>query len=148
MNYASVDQEVGRALGERRADPQAGAPSLGVVDQPSTLAAQAAVDPPASVAEPGFVAKSYSKRLDACRAEAARAKEAIEALQARYVGDTGVKSLRIRANSVVGHHDEVPASSAQALGPGFTLRQGLASSTRFTKPELDSLAAALEDASA
>ena len=106
-----------------------------------------APDPPPSVAEPGFIAKGYSKRLDACRAEAARAKEAIEALQARYVGDTGVKSLRIRVNSVIGHHVEVPASSAPSLGPGFTLRQGLASSTRFTTPELDSLAATLEEAS-
>ena len=107
-----------------------------------------APDLPASVAEPGFVAKGYSKRLDACRAEAARAKEAIEALQARYVGDTGVKSLRIRVNSVIGHYVEVPASNAQSLGLRFTLRQGLASSTRFTTPELDSLAAVLEDASA
>ena len=106
-----------------------------------------APDPPASVAEPGFIANGYSKRLDACRAEAARAKEAIEALQARYVGDTGIKSLRIRANSVIGHHVEVPAASAQALGPEFTLRQGLASSTRFTTPELDSLAATLDEAS-
>jgi len=107
-----------------------------------------APDPPASLAEPGFVAKGYAKRLDACRAEAARAKEAIEELQARYVGDTGVKSLRIRVNSVVGHHVEVPAASAQSLGAGFTLRQGLASSTRFSTPELDSLAATLEEASA
>ncbi len=103
-------------------------------------------DPPASFAEPGFIAKGYARRLDACRAEVARAKEAIEELQARYVRDTGVKSLRIRVNSVVGHHVEVPATSAQNLGPGFTLRQGLASSTRFSTPELDSLAAALEEA--
>ena len=107
-----------------------------------------APDPPASVAEPGFIAKGYAKRLDTCRAEAARAREAIESLQVRYVADTGIKSLRIRANSVIGHHVEVPAASAQALGPGFTLRQGLASSTRFTAPELDGLAAALEEASA
>ncbi len=107
-----------------------------------------APDPPASLTEPGFIAKGYSKRLDACRGEAARAKEAIEDLQARYVRDTGVKSLRIRVNSVIGHHVEVPAANAQSLGPGFALRQGLASSTRFTTPELDGLAAALEDASA
>lgn len=107
-----------------------------------------APDLPASVADPGFIAKGYSKRLDALRAEAARAKAAIEDLRARYVRDTRVKSLRIRANSVIGHHVEVPATSAQALGPGFTLRQGLASSTRFTTPELDGLATALEEASA
>ena len=117
----------------------------------STLAAALhralAPDPPASVAEPGFIANGYSKRLDACRAEAARAMEAIEALQARYVGNTGIKSLRIRANTVIGHHVEVPASSAPSLGPGFTLRQGLVSSTRFTTPELDGLAAMLEETS-
>ncbi len=107
-----------------------------------------APDPPVSLAEAGFIAKGYARRLDACRAEVARAKEAIEELQARYVRDTGVKSLRIRVNSVVGHHVEVPAASAQALGAGFTLRQGLASSTRFSTPELDDLAAVLEDASA
>ena len=106
-----------------------------------------APDPPSSSREPGFIAQGYAKRLDACQDEIARAKEAIEDLQARYVRDTGVKSLRIRVNSVIGHHVEVPAASAQSLGAGFTLRQGLASSTRFSTPELDSLAARLEEAS-
>ena len=107
-----------------------------------------APNPPSSLAEAGYIAKGYAKRLDACRAEAACAKAAIEDLQARYIGDTGIKSLRIRVNSVVGHHVEVPASSAQSLGAGFTLRQGLASSTRFSTPELDGLAGVLEEASA
>ena len=68
-------------------------------------------------------------------------------MQARYVRDTGVKELRIQTNRSVGYHVEVPTSGAKALGPGFTLRRGLASSTRFSAPELDALAAALEDAS-
>ncbi len=106
-----------------------------------------APNPPPSLAEPGFIAKGYAKRLDTCRAEVARAKEAIEDLQARYVAETGVKALRIRTNSIVGHHVEVPTSSAQTLGAAFTLRQGLASSTRFSTPELDGLATALEEAS-
>ena len=58
-----------------------------------------------------------------------------------------MKALKVRTNQVVGYHVEVPSSSAKALGAGFTLRQGLASSTRFSTPELDTLAAALEDAS-
>ena len=103
--------------------------------------------PPVSAKEPGFIADGYAQRLDASRAEAARARGAIEDLQGRYVAETGVKALKIRANSVVGHHIEVPAPSAKALGAGFTLRQGLASTTRFTTPELDRLAAALEAAS-
>jgi len=62
------------------------------------------------------------------------------------VEETGVKALRIRVNAVVGHHVEVPVANAKALGPDFTLRQGLASTTRFTTPELDRLAATLEAA--
>ncbi len=106
-----------------------------------------ASNPPLSVREPGFIASRYSKRLDTCRSDAARAKTAIAELQERYVTQTGIKALKIRTNSIVGHHVEVPASSAKALGTGFTLRQGLASSTRFTTPELDGLAETLEEAS-
>jgi hypothetical protein len=40
---APVDQEVGRAFRDRRADPQAGPMPFGVVDQPGALAAQVAV---------------------------------------------------------------------------------------------------------
>jgi len=104
-------------------------------------------DPPLSIKEPGFITAGYAKRLDASRAEVAKSEIAIKDLQTRYAEDTGVKALRIRVNSVVGHHVEVPAASAGALGPDFTLRQGLASSTRFTTPVLDRLAAQLEAAS-
>jgi DNA mismatch repair protein MutS len=103
--------------------------------------------PPSGQAS-GFVAEGYAKALDAKRAEVANAKTAIETLQSRYVQETGIKSLKIRANAIVGHHVEVPASSAKDLGAAFTLRQGLASSTRFTTAELDRLAAMLEAASA
>ena len=125
--------------------------SVAAADAPGALAATLrralAPNPPPTTKEPGFIADGYSKRLDAARADLARAKTAVEALQARYVRDTGVKALKIRTNLVVGYHVEVPSSSAKALGAGFTLRQGLASSTRFSTPELDTLAAALEDAS-
>jgi DNA mismatch repair protein MutS len=103
-------------------------------------------EPPLSAKESGFIADDYAKRLDARRAEAAEAKGAIENLQSRYVQKTGSKSLKIRANSIMGHYVEVPASSAKNLGADFTLRQGLASTTRFTTPELDRLAATLEAA--
>jgi DNA mismatch repair protein MutS len=104
-------------------------------------------EPPLSARESGFIADGYARRLDARRAEVAEAKGAIENLQSRYVQETGIKSLKIRVNSIVGHHVEVPAASAKNLGTDFTLRQGLASTTRFTTPELDRLAATLEVAS-
>src|SRR3954470_24614449 len=43
LGHAAVDQEVGCALGQRRADPLPGPVPLGVVDQMSALAGQVAV---------------------------------------------------------------------------------------------------------
>src|SRR5215218_1014282 len=44
LGHAPIDQKVGRALGERRPDPQAGPMPFGVVNQPGALAAEVAVD--------------------------------------------------------------------------------------------------------
>lgn len=107
-----------------------------------------AADLPKSLAEPGFVATGFDSKLDALRAEEDRLRQAVDELQASYVAQTGIKSLRIRSNSVVGYHVEVPAAQAKAIGPEFTLRQGLASSTRFTSERLDKLAAGLEETAA
>ncbi len=106
-----------------------------------------AIELPATIKEPGFVADGYATRLDDARRAAARANKAIEELQGAYMAQTGVKSLRIRVNTLVGYHVEVPAAQAKALGEGFTLRQGLASSTRFSTTKLDALAVQLEEAS-
>ena len=103
---------------------------------------------PATVKEPGYVGAGYAARLDEARLEATRTREAVNELQARYVAETGAKALRIRVNTLVGYHVEVPAAQAKALGEGFILRQGLASSTRFSTVELDALAARLEEANA
>ena len=102
--------------------------------------------PPATTRELGFVAEGYDRQLDAHRAEAGAARNAIARLQDRYIQETGIKSLKIRTNNVLGYHLEVPASSTKVLANGFTLRQGLASSTRYSTPELDQLATAHEAA--
>ena len=96
--------------------------------------------PPATTRDLGFVAEGYDRQLDACRTEAGVARNAIARLQDRYIQETGIKSLKVRTNNVLGYHLEVPAASAKALGNGFSLRQGLASSTRYSTAELDRLA--------
>ena len=109
-----------------------------------TLRSALVPQPPLSARESGFIADGYARRLDARRAETAEAKAAIESLQSRYVQETSIKSLKIRTNSILGYHLEVPASSAGSLGADYRLRQGLASTTRFTTAELDRLATTLE----
>ncbi len=123
---------------------QAGKGSCGALLQ--MLRRSLVAHPPASVAEMGFVAEGYAARVDAARIALRRAQDAIEALQARYIADTGIKSLRVRTNSIIGYHVEVPASSSGKLESGFVLRQGLASTTRFSSAELDAAAICLEEA--
>src|SRR3954471_18587339 len=44
FGHAAVDQEVGGAFRDRRADPQTGPMAFGIVDQPGALAGQITVD--------------------------------------------------------------------------------------------------------
>lgn len=104
-----------------------------------------AADLPTTATEAGYVRDGYSARLDDARVDATRAREAIDKLQARYVTKTGIKGLRVKVNTLVGYHVEVPSALAATLDGSFTLRQGLASSTRFSTDELDALAARLEE---
>ena len=101
---------------------------------------------PVMMREIGFIAEGYDRQLDSFRAAASAARDAIARLQDRYVRETGIKSLKIRTNNVLGYHLEVPASSTNALGNEFTLRQGLASSTRYSTAELDGMATTHEAA--
>jgi DNA mismatch repair protein MutS len=96
--------------------------------------------PPSSVGEGGFVADGFHLELDARRAKAIAAGEEIDRLQDRYILQTSIKALRIKANTLIGYHVEVPTAAVKTLGDGFTLRQGLASSARYTTAELDRLA--------
>ena len=117
----------------------AGGSSGSCGDLGATLRRALVAFPPAEV-EAGFVAEGYDAKLDAARRVVTEGEGALDALQTRYVGETGVKSLRIRVNTVLGHHVEVPAAAAKTLGAEFVLRQGLANSSRFATAELDRLA--------
>ena len=102
--------------------------------------------PPTTVTELGFVVPGYDARLDRSRTDLVAANAAIQALQAQYVAATGLKGLRIRTNTVVGYHVEVAAAAASSLDSSFKLRQGLASTARFSTEQLTLLAARLEEA--
>jgi DNA mismatch repair protein MutS len=112
-----------------------------------TLRSALAAELPAAAIDGGFVADGYDGRLDGLRARVAGSRDEIAQIQSRYIAETGVKGLRVRTNSVIGYHIEVPNASARVLGPPeFTHRQGLASSSRFTTADLDRLASDLDRA--
>lgn len=95
--------------------------------------------PPIDAAQGGYIAEGYDPALDALRGQGGEGRKAIAALEARYRAETGIPSLKIRHNGVLGYHIEVQAKHADPLmaaDSGFTHRQTLAGVVRFNAPDL------------
>ncbi|MDP1731795.1 MAG: DNA mismatch repair protein MutS [Devosia sp.] len=119
-----------------------------LADAPEAMAAELlrAIDdePPFLARDGGFVRKGYNRELDAERALASETRAVVAALQARLIGETDVKSLKIRHNGVLGYFVEVPAAHGARLleephRATFIHRQTLANAMRFTTAELAEL---------
>jgi len=114
--------------------------------------ARALVDsPPIDASKGGYIAEGYDPQLDALRDAASNGRRAIAALESRYRDATGIGSLKIRHNAVLGYHIEVSARHAERLmapDSGFTHRQTLAGVVRFNSPELHGEAAQVVEAGA
>jgi len=107
--------------------------------------------PPLDASKGGYIAEGYDDALDALRSTSSDARRAIAALEARYRDATGVASLKIRHNAVLGYHIEVSARHADRLmapDSGFTHRQTLAGVVRFNSPDLHAEASRVVEAGA
>jgi DNA mismatch repair protein MutS len=108
-------------------------------------------EPPIDADKGGYIAESYDAALDDLRDAGAGGRRAIAALEADYRARTGIASLKIRHNGVLGYHIEVPAKNADPLmkqDSGFTHRQTLAGVVRFNAPELHEVAIKVTQAGA
>lgn len=99
---------------------------------------------PPTARDGGFVKYGYSSDLDENRALRDETRHVIAGLQTRYCEVSGVKSLKIKHNNVLGYFIEVPVSAAAALqspalGGLFVHRQTVANAMRFVTAELSSL---------
>jgi DNA mismatch repair protein MutS len=95
--------------------------------------------PPIDSAQGGYIAEGYDAALDELRRAGGEGRRAIAVLEARYRQQTGISTLKIRHNGVLGFHIEVPARHADplmAVDSGFTHRQTLAGVVRFNAPDL------------
>ena len=114
------------------------------------LARALADDPPFLARDGGFVRAGYAPALDELRALRDESRKHIAALQARYVADTGINSLKIRHNNVLGYFIDVTAANADRVPTGagspFIHRQTLAGAVRFTTVELGDLEGKLAQA--
>jgi DNA mismatch repair protein MutS len=92
----------------------------------------------------GFVRVGYDEALDEARGLRDESRRVIASLQARYAEASGIRSLKVRHNNVLGYFVEVTAGQASALQANggaekFIHRQTLASAMRFSTAELAEL---------
>ncbi len=95
--------------------------------------------PPLDASDGGYIAEGYDAALDDLRATSSDGRRAITQLEAGYRQRTGIASLKIRHNNVLGYHIEVSARNADPLmaaDSGFTHRQTLAGVVRFNAADL------------
>ncbi|HEX6073134.1 MAG TPA: DNA mismatch repair protein MutS, partial [Sphingomicrobium sp.] len=127
-------------------------PKLGGHEALTGKLARALVEtPPIDASKGGYIAEGYDGELDSLRDAASNGRRAIAALEARYRDSTGIASLKIRHNAVLGYHIEIAARNADKLmapDSGFAHRQTLAGVVRFNSPELHEEASRVVEAGA
>lgn len=89
----------------------------------------------------GFVRAGYSKELDEAIALRDQSRQVMAALEARYCEESGVKTLKVRHNNILGYFIEVTQLNAkpllsEPLSATFRHRQTMANAMRFTTDEL------------
>jgi DNA mismatch repair protein MutS len=105
--------------------------------------------PPTERANGGFIAEGYDAALDELREVSGNARRAIAAMEARYRSETGIASLKIKHNGVLGYFIEVSSRHADALmapDSGFTHRQTMKGAVRFNSLSLHEEASRISEA--
>ena len=98
-------------------------------------------EPPLLARDGGFIAAGYDAELDEMRALRDEGRSVIARMQTDYASQTGIQSLKIKHNNVLGYFIEVTATHAERmlsepLSDTFRHRQTTANQLRFTTPDL------------
>ena len=108
------------------------------------LDAALVAEPPLLTRDGGFVAPGYDADLDETRALRDEGRGVIARMQGDYIAETGVASLKIKHNNVLGYFIETTTTHAERmlaapLNARFIHRQTTANQIRFTTTELAEL---------
>ena len=101
-------------------------------------------EPPQLARDGGFIAEGYDDALDEARKLRDEGRGVIAGMQRQYAEDTGISSLKIKHNNVLGYFIETTATHAQRmlsppLSETFIHRQTTANQVRFTTTELSEM---------
>jgi DNA mismatch repair protein MutS len=98
-------------------------------------------DPPLTLKEGGIFRDRYDSDLDELRRASRDGKNWISHLQEREIAATGIKSLKVRYNSIFGYFIEVTKSNLSNVPPRYERKQTTVGGERFITPELKEMEA-------
>ncbi len=98
-------------------------------------------DPPFALKEGGIFRDGYDTDLDELRRASRDGKNWIGHLQEREIAATGIRSLKVRYNSVFGYFIEVTKSNLANVPEHYTRKQTTVGGERFITPELKEMEA-------
>ncbi|WP_206188376.1 DNA mismatch repair protein MutS [Parasedimentitalea denitrificans] len=116
----------------------------GFDDLLEVLDASLIAEPPLLARDGGFIAPGYDDELDQARTLRDEGRSVIAAMQKQYAEHTGITSLKIKHNNVLGYFIETTATHADKmlsapLSESYIHRQTTANQVRFTTVELSEI---------
>ncbi len=140
---AALDRTQCPPLMEKR---QALAQESEVTALADTLTAALNDAPPFLARDGGFVRPGYNPVLDEALSLQKNGRKIMAEMEARYRAQTGIESLKITYNNILGYYIEIPARRADKILEAkndpdnpFIHRQTMANAVRFTSVELSEL---------
>ncbi|MEP7249722.1 MAG: DNA mismatch repair protein MutS [Spartobacteria bacterium] len=98
-------------------------------------------DPPLALKDGGIFRDGFDPQLDELRQASRDGKNWITQLQEREIASTGIKSLKVRFNSVFGYFIEITKSNLASAPAHYTRKQTTVGGERFITPELKEMEA-------
>jgi DNA mismatch repair protein MutS len=117
---------------------------IGHTDLIDLLDASLVAEPPLLARDGGFIAPDHNEELDEARKLRDEGRSVIAQMQQEFVSITGISTLKIKHNNVLGYFIETTATHAEKmlsapLSETFIHRQTTANQVRFTTVELSEM---------
>ncbi|MBQ9441362.1 MAG: DNA mismatch repair protein MutS [Alphaproteobacteria bacterium] len=97
-------------------------------------------DPPTFARDGNFIKTGYDKQLDEYKKLLGNAEYYIRQMQMEYANDTGIQSLKIKNNDVLGYFIEISSIYVKKVPYNFIHRQTLSNCVRYTTQDLIEIA--------
>ena len=105
----------------------------------ATLEAALVESPPFLARDGGLIRADHHAELDQLRGLRDQARRHVAELERRLQGETGIGSLKVRHNNMLGYFVEVTVTHLAKVPDHFVQRQSMANATRYSTKELAEL---------